>query len=42
MKVLIYISSHGREYCWDELTEEEKQQFRSELNKQTAKNLGYQ
>ena len=42
MKVLIYVNYQGQEYCWDDLTEEQKQEFRTQLNKQTAKKLGYQ
>ena len=41
MKVLIYINSQGQDYCWDDLSESEKQQFREKLNKQTAEKLGY-
>ena len=41
MRVLIYVSYQGHEYCWDDLTEEQKQEFREKLNKQTAVALGY-
>lgn len=41
MKVLIYVNYQGKEYCWDDLTEEQKQEFRKKLNKQTADALGY-
>ena len=36
MKVLIYVSYQGKEYCWNDLTEEQKQEFRAKLNEQTA------
>lgn len=41
MKVQIYVSYQGQEYCWDDLTEEQKAEFRDKLNKQTAATLGY-
>lgn len=41
MKILIYVGYQGKEYSWDELTEEQKQEFRTQLNKQTATQLGY-
>lgn len=41
MKVLIYVNYQGQEYCWDDLTEEQKQEFREKLNKQTADQLGF-
>lgn len=40
MKVLIYVDYQGKEYCWDNLTEEQKEKLREELNKQTAEQLG--
>ena len=41
MKVLIYVSYQVKEYCWNDLTEEQKQEFRAKLNVQTADQLGY-
>lgn len=41
MKVLIYINYNGTEYCWDELTKEQQEQFKEKLNSQTAAALGY-
>ncbi len=42
MKVLIYVNYQGQEYCWDDLTDEQKKEIRKKLNKQTADQLGYQ
>ncbi len=40
MEVLIYVNYQGKEYCWDDLTEEQKEKLREKLNKQTAEQLG--
>lgn len=42
MEVLIYVNFQGKEYCWNDLTEEQKQKFREKLNEQTANQLGFQ
>lgn len=41
MKVRIYVDYQGVEYCWDDLTEKQKQEFKEKLNEQTAKQLGF-
>lgn len=42
MKVIITIRTKDQECCWEDMSIEEQQQLRRELNQQTANKLGYQ
>lgn len=42
MTVLIRIVKNNQEYCWEQLSDQEKTELRKELNDQTAKALGYE
>lgn len=41
MKVYVLIHSGGKEFNWDELSDDKKEEFRKRLNEQTAEALGY-
>lgn len=41
MNVVIYVNYQGKEYRWDDLTKNQKNEFTEKLNKQTADQLGY-
>ena len=41
MKVVVFVNYQGKQYQWDNLTNEEKKKMTEKLNRQTADQLGY-
>lgn len=42
MTVIINIKKENKSYCWEQLSEAQRKDIRHSLNRQTAKQLGYE